>query len=366
MPSCPSDETLTGLLAEALTTAKRDSLAQHVEGCALCQDRLARLTGAPDTETWRRAEHPPQGSEVEQGVLRRLKRVPPSSEARRPGRADGPAGDSPHAVGPPPVAANSEPPVVPGFEILGELGRGGMGVVYQARQVALLRTVALKMVQNGAHAGPRELARFRAEAEVIARLQHPNIVQIYDVGEAAGRPYFALEFIAGGSLAQHLHGTPQPVRPTAQMVETLARAVHAAHANGVVHRDLKPANILLVPTNQVSAVGRESTRAPNALTAERGVLNAVPKVTDFGVAKCIMGDGEAPGLRDPTLTGEVLGTPQYMAPEQAAGRSKEIGPAVDVYALGAILYEMLTGRPPSRGRRRWIPPCKCSTTSWCQ
>ena len=112
-----------------------------------------------------------------------------------------------------PVAVGSEPPTVPGYEILGELGRGGMGVVYQARQIALQRTVALKMVLNGAHAGPKELARFRAEAGVIARLQHPNIVQIYDVGEAAGRPYFALEFVAGGSLAHHLDGTPQPMRP---------------------------------------------------------------------------------------------------------------------------------------------------------
>ena len=245
MPSCPSDETLTGLLADALTTAERDSLARHVEGCASCQEKLARLTGTPDTEMWRCAGHPPQGSEAEEGVVRRLKRVPPSSAAHRPGQADGPAGDSPQAAGPTPVAVDSEPPAVPGFEILGELGRGGMGVVYRARQVALQRTVALKMVLNGAHAGPKELARFRAEAAVIARLQHPNIVQVYDVGEAAGRPYFALEFVAGGSLAQHLRGTPQPIRPAAQMVETLARAVHAAHANGVVHRDLKPANILL-------------------------------------------------------------------------------------------------------------------------
>src|SRR5262245_20805144 len=235
MPSCPSDETLTGLLADALTTAERDSLAQHVEGCAPCRDRLARLTGTPDTETWRRAEHPPQGSEAEEGMVRRLKQVLPSTAAYRPGRADSPAGDSPPAAGPTPVAVVSEPPAVPGFEILGEPGRGGMGVVYKARQVALQRSVALKMVLNGAHAGPRELDRFRDEAAVIARLQHPNIVQIYDVGEAEGRPYFVLEFVAGGSLAQYLHGTPQPMRPAAQLVETLARAVHAAHANGVVH-----------------------------------------------------------------------------------------------------------------------------------
>ena len=173
-----------------------------------------------------------------------------------------PAGHSPHAVIRRPAAVGCERPAVPGYEILGELGRGGMGVVYQARQLGLHRTVALKMVLTGIHTGPKDLARFRAEAAVIARLQHPNIVQIYDVGEAAGRPYFVLEFVAGGSLAQHLQGTPQPARPAAQLVETLARAVHAAHANGVIHRDLKPANILL----EGSGMRGQSTGGTSSLT----------------------------------------------------------------------------------------------------
>jgi serine/threonine protein kinase len=298
---------------------------------------------------WRRAEHPQQDTEAEEVLVRCLKRLPPFSATPCLEQADRSACDLSAATGPRPVEVVSELLAVPGFEIVGELGRGGMGVVYQARQVALQRSVALKMVLNGAHAGPKDLARFRAEAAVIARLQHPNIVQIYDVGEAAGRPYFALEFVAGGSLAQHLHGTPQPVHPAAQMVETLARAVHAAHANGVVHRDLKPANILLVPTNHGSTIGPENTQNANARTAERGVLNAIPKITDFGVAKCVAGDGEASGLPSATITGELLGTPHYMAPEQAATPRHPVGPAVDVYALGAILYELLTGRPPFTG-----------------
>src|SRR5262249_7877480 len=151
-----------------------------------------------------------------------------------------------NAAGPPHAPARGGPaPVVAGYEIVGELGRGGMGVVYQARQKGLNRLVALKMIRAGAHAGPEDLARFRYEAEAVAGLQHPNIVQVYEVGEQDGLPYFSLEYVDGGSLDKHLGGNPLPPREAAELIETLARAMHVAHQRGIVHRDLKPGNILL-------------------------------------------------------------------------------------------------------------------------
>jgi serine/threonine protein kinase len=209
-------------------------------------------------------------------------------------------------------------PVIPGYEIGDLLGRGGMGVVYKARQIDLDRPVALKIVISGAHAGSEERARFRTEAEAVARLQHPNIVQIYEIGEKAGCPYLALEFIGGGSLAQQLDGKPMPPRRAAEILIDLARAVQHAHDQGVVHRDLKPANVLMT---------------------ESGVA----KIADFGLAKRL--DAES----SQTRTGAVLGSPSYMAPEQAEGKVRAIGPATDIYALGAVLYELLTGRPPFVG-----------------
>jgi hypothetical protein len=210
-------------------------------------------------------------------------------------------------------------PAIPGYELLGELGRGGMGVVYKARHQPLKRVVALKMILAGAHAEPELLSRFRLEAEAVARLQHPNIIQIYEIGEHQGLPFFSLEFVEGGSLDRKIQGAPQPAVPAAELVETLARAMHAAHERGIVHRDLKPANVLLA-------------------------ADGTPKVTDFGLAKRLDDAGAAQ-----TGTGAVMGTYRYMAPEQAWGRARDVGPLADVYALGVILYELLTGRVPFLG-----------------
>jgi eukaryotic-like serine/threonine-protein kinase len=208
-------------------------------------------------------------------------------------------------------------PRIRGYEVREELGRGGMGVVYKAWHRRLNRAVALKMLLAGAYAGPQELERFLREAEAVAGLRHANIVQVHDVGDLDGRPYFTMEFVEGGSLAQKLAGAPQPAGQAAALVATIAEAIQVAHRSGIVHRDLTPANILLT-------------------------ADGTPKISDFGLARRLEDGG---GL---TVSGVPMGTPSYMAPEQAQGQRDAIGPATDVYALGAILYEMLTGRPPFR------------------
>jgi len=264
-----------------------------------------------------------------------------TAEARRDPRLDSaatteypPSLPSATAVGEEASGTEEALPLVSGYEVLGILGRGAMGVVYKARQPGLKRLVALKMILAGEHAGERERMRFRAEAESVALLQHPNIVQIHEVGEHEGRPFCSLEYVEGGTLADQLHGIPQLPQQAAQLVRTLAGAMETAHQHNVIHRDLKPANILLAMPNA-------ECRMPNDRPTDSAF--GIPKISDFGLAKRLDEDSGH------TQTGTILGSPSYMAPEQAEGRIKEIGPRSDVYSLGAILYEMLTGRPPFRG-----------------
>ena len=221
----------------------------------------------------------------------------------------------PNASSPPPLTGERKPNLKTfgGYEIEGELGRGGMGVVYLARQIKLNRRVALKMLTG--HYGPDELQRFLAEAETAAGLHHTNIAHIYEVGEHDGAPFYSLEYVEGGSIADRLRKELPTPRDAAQLLIQVARALHFAHQNGVVHRDMKPANVLLD-------------------------TDGVPKVADFGIAKRLKENTQL------TVSGAVIGTPTYMAPEQAKGTSRHVGPAADIYSLGAILYEMLAGRPP--------------------
>jgi eukaryotic-like serine/threonine-protein kinase len=234
----------------------------------------------------------------------------------------------------------AEWPTIPGYAIEQELGRGGMGVVYRALIADSQQAVALKLLRDSALAGPQELARFQIEAEAASRMEHPNIVQIHEVGEHDGRPYFAMELVSGGSLDKRLVGQGVDVRQAATLIRTITLAIEHAHARKIVHRDLKPANILLdaLPETDRALASNDS----DSVDGTSFSLDCfIPKITDFGLAKRLDSDSTAW-----TVAGAVLGTANYMAPEQADGRVAEIGPAADVYSLGAILYELLTGRPP--------------------
>lgn len=318
-PSCPSVAELAALLNEA-EPGQCPELESHVGECAACQSALAGL--ADDTGEWGRLQHSLRSSQDEDrtdvdGDTGGPKVVPSGSIVsgwketlrREMGLGARPGGAS--------DADSDSWPVIPGFEILGKLGRGGTAVVYQARQISLKRTVAVKVILAGSEAPTEHLARLQREAEAVAQLQHPNIVQIFQVGAADRIPFLALEFVGGSTLSQRISGRVQDPRAAAELGEVLARAVHAAHERGIVHRDLKPANILLTE-------------------------DGVPKIADFGLARRLE-DVDA----RLTQTGSVMGTPRYMAPEQALprGGGQQVGPPADIYALGTIMYEMLSGRP---------------------
>jgi WD40 repeat protein/serine/threonine protein kinase len=304
--SCPADEELSAFDRGDLSPAAQDAIAAHLETCSRCEAVLQQLEQAPDA------------------VISALRRAPLAEQA-------------------PLVRNGARWPVLPGYEILGELGRGGMGVVYKARQLGLNRLTAVKMILAGGHAGADALARFQAEAEAAAALHHAHIVAVYEVGAQDGRPFFSMEYVAGGSLKDRLQGLPQPAQEAARLVETLARAVSFAHERGIVHRDLKPANILLqgalTAEDAEERRGKSTDTLPLRSAASSAVKDFIPKITDFGLAKRL-------DLGQQTQSGQIIGTPDYMAPEQASGKGNRVGPAVDIYALGAILYDLLTGRPP--------------------
>jgi len=342
---CPGIDDLRRLLKGEIQAANAAPLKRHVLSCPHCGERLKALETdgtlgnpvhpRPPLPTWpdtaqvgplvEQVEQMATGSLRENGssALQEPELLPPElpaaatvSHVRPPAAPDPlPPLPAPAAYGPQqPLPAPAALLAPPGYEILSVLGRGGMGIVYQARHLQLDRVVALKMILAGSHASAEERARLRTEAEAIARLQHPNIVQVFEIGEHDGKPFLALEFCAGGSLNQKLDGTPWQPLPAASLVETLARAIHTAHQKNVVHRDLKPANVLLLE-------------------------DGTPRITDFGLARKLDEAGQ-------TASGAIMGTPSYMAPEQALGQNRTIGPAADIYALGAILYELLVGRPP--------------------
>jgi len=323
MTCCPSDERLALLLEEQLGRDELAEIERHLEGCGPCQGALEGLTreriSLSDWRPWSGGEDGSTGSRSSfDGLGPDFGR----ERERRARREYGPVGQASTLLSSEIPAGAPTPgddaPLVEGYEILGRLGQGGMGVVYKARQRGLDRMVALKMVRAGLHAGPEQLTRFRIEVRAVARLRHPNVVQVYDVGEAGGLPYVALELLEGGSLDARVAGTPQPERWAAELLATLARAIASAHRAGVVHRDLKPANVLFTP-------------------------DGTPKLADFGLAKRLdEDDGQ-------THSGQVMGSPSFMAPEQARGRGREVGPPADIYSLGALLYETLTGRPPFKG-----------------
>ncbi|MFL5340809.1 MAG: protein kinase domain-containing protein, partial [Gemmataceae bacterium] len=307
----PDDEALRALSLGQLAEAELAHVSAHLGDCPTCCRRIDQL--ATDDRLLARLRQSAAGrDEVLVTPSQRRSAVQALRQSHETRSGAGKRG--PEAV---PVIL-SAPRQVGDYDILSEVGRGGMGVVYQARHRGLLRLAALKMVLAGEFASPTQQLRLRLEAELAARVQHPNIVQVHEIGSYEGRPFLALEWVEGGSLANRLNGKPWQPREAAALIETLAGAVHVAHCEGVVHRDLKPANILLT-------------------------ADGIPKITDFGLAQPVEGG------KTLTQSGFLVGTPGYMAPEQAGGKRALVGPATDLYALGVVLYQLLTGQLPFQG-----------------
>jgi serine/threonine protein kinase/tetratricopeptide (TPR) repeat protein len=335
---CPSVDTLDLFLGDTLDTDERCRILDHVESCPTCQKRMEDLLAAGSLTSWPLTARaaPEDGPDPE--YLKNLR-----SLVTQTAFSSWILDSSQKQLAPPtlnrPEASADCPASIGSYEVLGEIARGGMAVVYKARQPHLGRIVAVKRLRYYDR-DPADIQRFLREAEAIADLRHPNIVQVFQVGEDDGRPFLALEYVQGPTLAEYLNGAPIDPRLAAEFIRKVAAAVHHAHDRGVIHRDLKPANILLDPTSgSPPHHSKEGMARP-----DRPRLDSFePRVTDFGLARRVGDD------RSLTLPDMLAGTPAYLAPEQLKSKKDTITPACDIYALGAILYEMLTGRPPLLG-----------------